>query len=200
MQRISRHRRNLPRDADDAVPIRPVGRDFEIEHHVAAGAAEIFGERLADFGVRRQDEYAFHLVWEPQFLRRAHHAVAGDAENFSFLDDERFLVARLQRQRRAGQDERDLVTGLVVLRAANDDALALAVVDLADGELVRAGHGVAREDLGDDDAVELAAGFVDALDFEAEHGEPLRQLFRRPVKINVLFEPVKGEFHLVINN
>jgi hypothetical protein len=25
-------------------------------------------------------------------------------------------------------------------------------------------------------------------------------LFRRPVKINVLFEPVKGEFHLVINN
>jgi hypothetical protein len=81
------------------------------------------------------------------------------------------------------------------MRAANDDALALAVVDLADGELVRAGHGVAREDLGDDDAVELAAGFVDALDFEAEHGEPLRQLFGRPVEINVLFEPVKGEFH-----
>jgi hypothetical protein len=25
-------------------------------------------------------------------------------------------------------------------------------------------------------------------------------LFGRPVEINVLFEPVKGEFHLVINN
>ena len=97
-----------------------------------------------------------------------------------------------------GQDERDLVAGLVVLRAANDGALALAVVDLADGELVRAGHVIVREDLGDDDAVEFAAGFVDALDFEAEHGEPLGQLLGRPVEINVLFEPVKGDFHFVM--
>ena len=55
---------------------------------------------------------------------------------------------------------------------------------------------VLGDDLGDDDAVEFAAGFMDALDFEAEHGKPLGQLFRRPVEINVLFEPVKGDFHL----
>ena len=52
-----------------------------------------------------------------------------------------------------------------------------------------------REDLGDDDAFELAADFLDALDFEAEHGEPLGQFLGRPVEINVLFEPVKGDFH-----
>jgi len=34
------------------------------------------------------------------------------------------------------------------------------------------------EDL-DDDNDEFAAGFLDALDFEAEHGEPLGYLFNR---------------------
>jgi len=31
---------------------------------------------------------------------------------------------------------------------------------------------------------------------EAEHGESLGQFLGRPVEINVLFEPVKGDFHL----
>ena len=116
-------------------------------------------------------------------------------KHFSFLDDERLLVAGLQRQREVRQDERDFVAGFVVLRAANDDAFAFAIVDFADGELVRAGHRVAREDLGDDDAFELAADFVDAFGFEAEHGEPFGQFLGRPVEINVLFEPVEGDFH-----
>ncbi len=83
----------------------------------------------------------------------------------------------------------------MVLRAANDGALASAVIDLADGKLVRAGHGITREDLRDDDAVERAGDFLHALDFEAEHGEPLGQFLGRPVEINVLLEPVKGDFH-----
>ena len=40
---------------------------------------------------------------------------------------------------------------------------------------------------------------LDALDFKAEHGESLGQFLRRPVEIHVLFEPVKGDFHLEIN-
>ena len=47
----------------------------------------------------------------------------------------------------------------------------------------------------DDDAFELAGDFLNAFDFESEHGEPLGQFLRRPVEINVLFEPVKGDFH-----
>jgi len=68
------------------------------------------------------------------------------------------------------------------------------------GELVLRGerprmvrHGVAETARG-----ELAAELVDALDFEAEHGEPLGQFLGRPVEINVLFEPVKGDFHFKI--
>ena len=55
---------------------------------------------------------------------------------------------------------------------------------------------VAGEDLGDDDAFELAAEFLHAFDFEAEHGQPLRKFFGRPVEIDVLFEPVKSDFHV----
>ena len=51
------------------------------------------------------------------------------------------------------------------------------------------------DNLRDDDTRELAAELLDALDFEAEHGEPPGQFLGRPVEINVLFEPVKGDFH-----
>jgi len=54
---------------------------------------------------------------------------------------------------------------------------------------------VARDDLGDDDAFKLAAEFLHALDLEAEHGEPLGQFPGGPVEIDVVFEPVKGDFH-----
>ena len=50
---------------------------------------------------------------------------------------------------------------------------------------------------GDDDAVEFAAEFLHALDFQAEHGQALGQFLRRPVEIDVLLEPVKSDFHLV---
>ena len=30
-----------------------------------------------------------------------------------------------------------------------------------------------------------------------EHGEPFGQFLGRPVEINVLFEPVKGDFHFI---
>jgi hypothetical protein len=49
--------------------------------------------------------------------------------------------------------------------------------------------------LGDDNTFKLAANFVDAFGFEAEHGEPFGQFLGRLVEINVLFEPVEGDFH-----
>ena len=54
---------------------------------------------------------------------------------------------------------------------------------------------VAREDLRHDDALELAGELLHALDFEAEHGEPLGQFLGRPVEIHVLLEPVERDFH-----
>ena len=34
-------------------------------------------------------------------------------------------------------------------------------------------------------------------DLEVEHGEPPGQFLRRPVEINLLFQPVERDFHLV---
>ena len=61
----------------------------------------------------------------------------------------------------------------MVLRAANDRALALAIIHFANRQLVRAGHVVARENLRDHDALELARELLHTFDFEAEHCEPL---------------------------
>jgi hypothetical protein len=61
----------------------------------------------------------------------------------------------------------------VVLRAADDHALALAVVDLADVNLSEPGTLSLREDLGNDDAFELAADFVDILGLKAEQGQSI---------------------------
>ena len=159
-ERIPRHCRDFPCDADDAVEVGPVGRDFEVVHHIAGRAAKIFGERPAHLRVVAQDEQTVHRVGQTKFLRRTHHALAGDSKDLSLLDDEGLCLARLQRQRVVREDERDFVADFVVLRATNDGALAFAVIDLADRELVRAGHLVSSKDLGDDDALELAGEFL----------------------------------------
>ena len=90
----------------------------------------------------------------------------------------------------ARQDQRHLVAGLEVLRPADDLALALAVIDAADGELVGVGVLVLGDDLGDDDAFEFAAELLHALDFDAEHRQPLGEFFGRPIELDVLLEPV----------
>ena len=125
------------------------------------------GERLADLRVFGQNQQAVHRIRQAKFLRRTHHALADNAEDLAFLDDEWFVLARLQRQRVVRQDERHFVADLVVLRAANDRALAFAVIDLAHGELVRAGNRVPAEDLRHHDSRELTGDGMDALDFEA---------------------------------
>src|SRR5438876_430286 len=135
-KRIARHRADFPRDTDNTVEVRTVWRDFEIIEYVAGRSAKEFGERLADFRVFAQDQQSVHLVGQAELLRRAHHALAEDAENPAFLDHERLLFTGLQWQRVVRQDERHFVTDLVVLRPANDGALAFAVIDFAHGELV----------------------------------------------------------------
>ncbi len=95
----------------------------------------------------------------------------------------------------ARQDERHLVAGLEILRPADDLPHALAVIHHADGELVGIGVLVLGDDLGDDHALELAAELLNALDLDAEHGQPLGQFGSRPVELDVLFEPVESDFH-----
>ena len=117
-----------------------------------------------------------------------------DAANLADFDREgRF--ARLGGKVVAREDEWHLVAGVEILRAADDLALALAIGDPAKGELVSIGMLVLGNDLGDDDAFEFAAELFGALHLDTEHGEPLGEFGRRPIELNVLFEPVKGCFH-----
>ena len=95
-KRIARHRADFPRDTDNTVEVRTVWRDFEIIDYVAARSAKEFGERLADFRVFAQNQQSVHLVGQAELLRRAHHALAEDAENPAFPDDERLLFTGLQ--------------------------------------------------------------------------------------------------------
>ena len=60
---------DFARDADDAVEVGPVRRDFQVIDHVAAAAAKIFSERLADFGVRAQDQQPLDQVAHAKLLR-----------------------------------------------------------------------------------------------------------------------------------
>ena len=194
-QRISRQRRDFPRDADDAVPIGPVRRDFQIVNHIATAPSEIFGEGLADFGVFAQNQEAIDLVGQTEFLRRTHHPVRFHAANLPNFNRERLFFAGFQWQRCTRKNERNFVTGLEILRTANDLAFALAIVHAAKRKFVRIGMSIAGDDLSDDDPFKFPADFVDAFDFEPEHGQPLRELLRRPIKIHVLFQPIKGDFH-----
>src|SRR2546425_8169377 len=121
LERIARHRADFPRDADDAIEVGPVERHFDVIDHVAGRPAKVLGERLADLRVFGQNQQAFHRTRQAKFLRRTHHALADDAEDSAYFDDERFLLARLQRQCVVRQDERHFVAYFEVLCSANDE-------------------------------------------------------------------------------
>jgi monoamine oxidase len=96
---------DFARDAQDAVQVRPVGRDLQIINHVAAAAAEIVCEGLADPCVRPQEQKSVLLFManrfrlDLKFLVRTHHAVGLHAADFPDLDGERLTVAGLGGQR-----------------------------------------------------------------------------------------------------
>src|SRR5262249_28006360 len=91
-QWVSSHSRNFAGDADDAIPIRPVWRDFQIINHVASRSAEVLGKRLADFRILTQNEQAIYRIAQAQFLGGTEHPVRFDTTNFSDLDSERLLA------------------------------------------------------------------------------------------------------------
>ena len=53
------------------------------------------------------------------------------------------------------------------------------------------------EHLGNHDAVKTTGHFLDALDLEADHRQPLGEFVGRPVKVNILLQPIIGYFHFL---
>ena len=51
------------------------------------------------------------------------------------------------------------------------------------------------ETFGNRDPLEFPGQLLHPLDLDADHREPLRQVFRSPIKFNVLLEPIQRDFH-----
>ncbi len=107
----------------------------------------------------------------------------------------RLLDHEVAGQLRAGQSERDLVALLEVLRAADDLAQAVAVIDLAEAQTVGVGMLDERDDLADDEVRRVDAGRGDVLDLGAGERELVQHLRHGHGEIKVVAEPAKGEFH-----
>ena len=90
---------------------------------------------------------------------------------------------------------RDDFPGKRIINGLVDLPFALPIIHAAKRKLVRIRMFVARDDLRHDDAIECTSKPLHTLDFEAEHGQAFGRLFRRPIEIHVLFEPVQGDFH-----
>jgi len=86
------------------------------------------------------------------------------------------LDPEVARQHRADTGERHDHARFDVRRATHHADLSVTEVDVGQAHLVGVGVRDDIEDLGDDDAVHVAAGLVDRLDLEAELVERLRDL------------------------
>ncbi|MEY3274856.1 MAG: hypothetical protein RL153_121, partial [Verrucomicrobiota bacterium] len=200
-QGVAGQRGDLTGDADDGVEVGAVGRDLEVEDDVGPGAAQVGGEGLAGEGLGPEDEesilagMADGVGVDAELVGGAHHAMGLDAADLADLDGEGLGVAGLGRERGSGKDEGNLVAGLEVLGSADDLALALSIVDAADGKAVGVGMGVPGKHMGDDDALELGGACLDALDFKPEHGEAFGEVGGRPIEVHEFLEPIEGDFH-----
>jgi hypothetical protein len=127
---------------------------------------------------------------QAKLFRRTHHALRVDTAQFRFLDHHPVG------QGYAGQRQRHLVTDLVVLRAANNLAFTVAVIDAAHGESLGIWMFVAGKNLTHNDLLEHASpGGNHIFHFNPCKRQLVGQFTRRPIHINVLFQPVVGEFH-----
>ena len=106
---------------------------------------------------------------QPKFDRTAQHPGRVDAAQFTLPN------FRSVRQSRPRQGQRDLVTDLVIGRAADDLAhLTAAVINLANGEPVRVWMLGGGRDSSDNDFVDIGAGLRDSFDLHARECQQFR--------------------------
>ena len=195
-KRLAGQRAQFAGDADHAVPVRPVGRDLQIINHIIAGAAQMLGKRLAHLGLGREQQQAVGILGDAQLLGRAHHAAGFHTANLADLDLER-LLTWLSGHLAAGQRQRHLAANLKIRRTADDLPHALAVVHLAERQAVGVRVLLLLQHLGDYDVLESAGHLLHALDLEPNHGQLLGEFLGRRVEVDVLLQPVVGNFHFL---
>ena len=180
------HRRDLAGEADHRERVAAVRLDVDVEHDVAVEVRQ----RRADRGLRREDEDAVPIGGQPQLVAGAQHAVARDAHLLGALDP---AVAR---QDRARQRHRDALAGSDVRGAADDlERLATPHGHPRERQAVGPRMGLHAEELADDDVLPVRAPTLEALDLHPEQRQPLGELLRRELDVDVVAEPGQRHSH-----
>ena len=131
------------------------------------------------------------LVGNSHFARGDEHAAALDPADRADLEIEAGAGDMRARPR-----EHRHHAGTRVGRAAHDlHRLAVAGLDHADFQLVGVRMLLGGDDARDREGRELLRLVLDALDFEADHGELVDDLIERSVGVEMLLQPGEGELH-----
>ena len=150
---------------------------------------EVIRERRAHRRIRWQFEQTGRVGIQAQLVRRAQHAVGGHAAQRGCLDRELADPGADGGERRHQARPR-------IRRPAHDlQHGAVTGVDLADLQLVGFRMLRAVDDARDDHAVQRVAKHGHRFDFEANGGERRREFVARSRGLDVLAQPVFGEFH-----
>ena len=185
--------------ADHGQAVGTVGRDLAVEHGVAR--AHILGKRHAAGRILGQDHNAGVVAAQAELARRAVHAHGHDAAKLALLDLD------VAGQDSANHCRDDVVTGLEVLRAANDlqrSGVAVGVeilvahIDRAHIHVVAIGVRGLGEHLGGHHVVEGLAHGVDCLDLGAGTDIFVRKGLGILRNIDHGLEPVVRNTHLAL--
>ena len=163
----------------------------ELQFDAGVRKTKIFDQRRPDRRVGRQFQQAGSVGVDAEFLRRAQHAVGIDIAQFRGLDRE------VADPRADGGERRDQARTRV--RRTADDLLQTthAGIDLTDLQAVGFRMFGAFDDPRHDHAVERCAEDRQFFDFETDGGERRREFVARSIGLDVLAQPVFGEFHQV---
>ena len=131
------------------------------------------------------------LVAKQKFARRTQHAVRFDA-----ADGSNFERLAGHGNDRARAREHALHAGVRIGCSAHHlDRFAGAVVHHAEFQLVGVGMLLRGHDLGDHERLQPRASVLDGLDLKADRRQLLRNRCRLRIRVQMLLEPGKREFH-----
>ncbi|OPY16481.1 MAG: hypothetical protein A4E69_00223 [Syntrophus sp. PtaB.Bin138] len=183
----ARDGRDLPRHPDDGQTVGAVGRDADVQNRIAQiqGVREIL-PRLQSV---RQNHDARVVRTDAEFFFGTQHAFG------TFAADERALDGVAAGNGRADHGQGNDIARMDVGGAADDWQGLRPVGHFAEGELLRIRVGLDGQDFRHHNPGKIGRGVADGVHLEARHGQPVGQLRRREIDINVIPEPSQTDKH-----
>ena len=190
-QRQLEPRGQFTRDAEVRLAVGPIRRDLDVEDGVAWRKRLVDGRTEIRFSGK--DEQPAVIAAHADFIRRAHHAIGRLAAKLRLLD------LKISRQHCARKSDENAIARVAIVRAANDGlhAARRPHIDGANRKLVGVGMLRPGEDFANDHMIEFRrAGGNHAFHLKAEKRDRPRNFIDGSIELNVIAEPVEGEFHV----